>query len=220
VVIPCGTHRAVGWLVGKHDGEPRVHLDLGFEGPLQAAASWAAFAADALAAEPLVLLGGREVAVSDALEAVGAAAADPPPHTPHPWCDASRKSRKRRRRKGRVASPFHAPRLRADKLPRDGRPGEAHAYPPGALANGPNTAADVERTATAYTPWDQDIVNELFRLGARPPLAMVGDIVARRYHREVPCTFVEATGALTTEPIWLPVSLVKLNYPSLNVGRR
>jgi len=61
--------------------------------------------------------------------------------------------------------------------------------------------------------WDEEVVEELIRWGARPELHSVGDTVQRRWFTSVDCTFVQPNGRLVPH-VWLSLDYLKQDYPA------
>ena len=61
--------------------------------------------------------------------------------------------------------------------------------------------------------WDEEVVEELIRWGARPELHSVGETVQRRWFTSVECTFVQPDGRLVPH-VWLSLDYLKQDYPA------
>lgn len=72
---------------------------------------------------------------------------------------------------------------------------------------------DVMEAHAARPEWDQEVVEEILRHGAVPPLKEVRSVVERPQYREAECIFILPSGA-ETQPIFLPMSIVIAKYRS------
>lgn len=70
---------------------------------------------------------------------------------------------------------------------------------------------EVLRLATLRPKWDEEIVLELLRWGAHPPLHRIHFVHEGRF-RKVQCTFVEPSGALVHD-VWVTMGFLKVEYP-------
>ena len=72
--------------------------------------------------------------------------------------------------------------------------------------------------ANARPEWDEEVVQELLRLGARPPLVRVGRANDTGRFVTVECTFQDCNGRLV-EGVVLPRATVIVLYPHVHVPR-
>lgn len=70
---------------------------------------------------------------------------------------------------------------------------------------------DVLEAHSARPMWDAEIVMEMMRHGAHPPLKEIRDVVHRQHHREAECVFIHPTG-VDTPPIFIPMSIILSDY--------
>lgn len=73
------------------------------------------------------------------------------------------------------------------------------------------TEVDVRDAHASRHIWDRDIVMELFRHGARPPLKEIKDVVQREHYRDAECIFIQPSG-VETESIFVPMSIILTEY--------
>ena len=71
---------------------------------------------------------------------------------------------------------------------------------------------DVREAHATRPVWDAEIVMEMLRHGAHPPLKEIRKVVQRPHHREAQCVFIQPSGAATPS-IFLPMSIVLSEYP-------
>lgn len=64
----------------------------------------------------------------------------------------------------------------------------------------------------AESSWTSEVVEELLRWGATPPLVRVHEVTQKPHFREARCTFAHPDGALVPN-VYLPVGLLKVKYP-------
>lgn len=64
----------------------------------------------------------------------------------------------------------------------------------------------------ARPEWDQEVVEELLRWGAKPRLLSVDGVMDGVHFRRVRCTFVQPSGR-HVEHVWLPIGTVTIEYP-------
>jgi len=71
---------------------------------------------------------------------------------------------------------------------------------------------DIQEAHAARRAWDTDVVLEILRNGGHPPLLRINEVIQRQHFREAQCVFVQPSGA-PTEPVYVPMSLLRCEYP-------
>ena len=82
-------------------------------------------------------------------------------------------------------------------------------YDPRILGGKVEEVADILRENVL---WNPDVVKELIRWGAHPPLFDAQGCVHGKHFTTVNCTFRAPNGTLVRN-VYLPIGLVKLEYP-------
>ncbi len=70
---------------------------------------------------------------------------------------------------------------------------------------------DVREAHAARPVWDAEIVLEMLRHGAHPPLKNILSVVSRRHYRDAECIFIQPSGA-ETPSIFIPMSIILSEY--------
>ena len=85
----------------------------------------------------------------------------------------------------------------------------AHPYDPITLGG---RTEEVGEILDENPEWNADVIEELLKWGAKPPLHVAGNGIPGQRFVSVNCTFVAPDGSLIPNVI-LPAGLVKLEYP-------
>lgn len=98
---------------------------------------------------------------------------------------------------------------------------EERAPSPMLVDTGPSMAYDlrtiggievnVREAHEARPVWDADVIMEMIRHGAHPPLKEIRDVVQRPRYREAECIFIQPSG-VETPSIFIPVTVVMTEY--------
>lgn len=139
----------------------------------------------------------------------------PSPPAPRRQCPAKRTAHNARRRVVAASPPPPSP------VQSDGRRlRSASPYPPYDLSDctPQQFLEEAVEVANARPEWDEEVVQELLRLGARPPLVRVGRANDAGRFVTVECTFQDCNGRLV-EGVVLPRATVVVLYPHVHVPR-